>query len=66
MSKRIFPILILCLIFSCQQADKATTMEKKIVEPKPAAYSLSGNPLFSAEPSEKLLEKSKIHQKIFL
>jgi len=62
MSKRIFPILVLCLIFSCQQADKAPTMEKKIAAPKPAAYSLSGNPLYSAAPSEKLLEKFEMHQ----
>jgi len=64
MSKRILPILVLCLMFSCQSADEATTTDRPIAAPvpKPAAYSLSGNPLFSAKPSEKLLEKFKMHQ----
>ncbi len=62
MTHKLFLFLgIFFLFFSCQEVDK-TIDEKKTVTPKPAAFSLSGKPLFSATPSDKLLEKFKTHQ----
>jgi len=59
--KRIFSLLIIGCFVCCQQGEKIP-IEKNQEPPKPAAYSLTGQPLFAASPSPKLLEKSKMHQ----
>ena len=56
-------ILFICLLFlfACK------TKNAKVVEPaEPAAYSLSGVPLYAAPPSENLLKKFEAHQHNYL
>lgn len=60
--KKILPLFFLCgFLFNCQHSVKkeASVVENK---PQPAAYSLSGAPLFAAKPSEKLLKKYQEHK----
>lgn len=63
-----WPILLpltLAVLIACQT--KQTENEAlPAVQPKPAATSLSGQPLYAPKPSQKLLEEYKKHQQSYL
>lgn len=62
MDKSIFLLLLLILPFMACQEKATTTTEQTSPTPKPAAYSLSGEPFYATKPSEQLLAKFENHK----